>query len=42
LDNVDYSTTDQINICKALKSACLEIGDTAGAEKYASLIKGME
>ncbi|MCE2877184.1 MAG: hypothetical protein K9J29_03185 [Bacteroidia bacterium] len=42
LDNVDYSTTDQINICKALKSACLEIGDTAGAEKYTSLIKGME
>jgi len=42
LDNVDYSTTDQINICKALKSACLEIGDTAGADKYASLIKGME
>lgn len=42
LDNEDYSTTDQINICKALKSACLEIGDTAGAEKYASLIKGME
>ncbi|MFN5259806.1 MAG: tetratricopeptide repeat protein [Bacteroidota bacterium] len=42
LDNVDYSTTDQINICKALKSACLEIGDTAGAEKYASLIKGMD
>lgn len=42
LDNVDYSTADQINICKALKSACLEIGDTAGAEKYASLIKGME
>ena len=42
LDNVDYSTTDQINICKALKSACLEIGDTAGVEKYTSLIKGME
>jgi tetratricopeptide (TPR) repeat protein len=42
LDNVDYSTTDQINICKALKSACLEIGDTAGADKYTSLIKGME
>ena len=42
LDNVDYSTTDQINICKALKSACLEIVDTAGAEKYTSLIKGME
>ena len=42
LDNVDYSTTDQINICKALKSACLEIGDTAGAEKYTSLIRGME
>jgi tetratricopeptide (TPR) repeat protein len=42
LDNVDYSTADQINICKALKSACLEIGDTAGADKYASLIKGME
>ncbi len=42
LDNVDYSTADQINICKALKSACLEIGDSAGAEKYASLIKGME
>ena len=42
LDNEDYSTTDQINICKALKSACLEIGDTAGAEKYTSLIKGME
>ena len=42
LDNVDYSTADQINICKALKSACLEIGDTAGAEKYAALIKGME
>jgi len=42
LDNVDYSTSDQINICKALKSACLEIGDTAGAEKYTSLIKGME
>ena len=42
LDNVDYSTTDQINIRKALKSACLEIGDTAGAEKYTSLIKGME
>ncbi len=42
LDNVDYSTTDQINICKALKSACLEIGDTAGADKYMSLIKGME
>jgi len=42
LDNVDYSTADQINICKALKSACLEIGDTAGAERYAALIKGME
>lgn len=42
LDNVDYSTADQINICKALKSACLEIGDTAGVEKYTSLIKGME
>jgi tetratricopeptide (TPR) repeat protein len=42
LDNVDYSTADQINICKALKSACLEIGDTAGADKYTSLIKGME
>lgn len=42
LDNADYSTADQINICKALKSACLEIGDTAGAERYASLIKGME
>jgi tetratricopeptide (TPR) repeat protein len=42
LDNVDYSTEDQINICKALKSACLEIGDTAGAEKYAALIKGMQ
>ena len=42
LDNVDYTTADQINICKALKSACLEIGDTAGAEKYTSLIKGME
>ncbi len=42
LDNADYSTADQINICKALKSACLEIGDTAGAEKYAALIKGME
>lgn len=42
LDNEDYSTTDQINICKALKSACLEIGDTAGADKYTSLIKGME
>lgn len=25
LDNVDYSTTDQINICKALKSACLSL-----------------
>ncbi len=42
LDNADYSTADQINICKALKSACLEIGDTAGAERYAALIKGME
>ena len=42
LDNVDYSTADQINICKALKSACLEIGDTAGVDKYTSLIKGME
>lgn len=42
LDNVDYSTADQINICKALKSACLEIGDTAGADKYTSLIKGIE
>jgi tetratricopeptide (TPR) repeat protein len=42
LDNVDYTTADQINICKALKSACLEIGDTAGADKYTSLIKGME
>jgi tetratricopeptide (TPR) repeat protein len=42
LDNVDYSTADQINICKALKSACLEIGDTAGVEKYTSLINGME
>lgn len=42
LDNVDYSTADQINICKALKSACLEIGDTVGADKYTSLIKGME
>ena len=42
LDNVDYSTADQINICKALKSACLEIGDTAAVEKYTSLIKGME
>ena len=42
LDNVDYSTADQINICKALKSACLEIGDSAGADKYTSLIKGME
>jgi tetratricopeptide (TPR) repeat protein len=42
LDNVDYSTTDQINICKALKSACLEIGDTAGADKYGQLVKSME
>ncbi|MCX8483802.1 MAG: hypothetical protein ORO02_01155 [Bacteroidia bacterium] len=42
LDNADYSTADQINICKALKSACLEIGDTAGAERYGALIKGME
>ena len=42
LDNADYSTADQINICKALKSACLEIGDSAGAERYAALIKGME
>lgn len=42
LDNVDYSTADQINICKALKSACLEIGDQAGADKYSALIKGME
>jgi tetratricopeptide (TPR) repeat protein len=42
LDNADYSTADQINICKALKSACLEIGDTAGAERYTALIKGME
>jgi tetratricopeptide (TPR) repeat protein len=42
LDNVDYSTADQINICKALKSACIELGDKAGEEKYAALIKGME
>jgi len=42
LDNVDYSTADQINICKALKSACLEINDAAGAEKYGQLVKSME
>ena len=42
LDNVNYSTTDQINICKALKSACLEINDKAGADKYAQLVKSME
>ncbi len=42
LDNVDYSTADQINICKALKSACLETGDTVGAEKYGQLVKSME
>jgi hypothetical protein len=42
LDNVDYSTTDQINICKALKSACLEISDASGAEKYGQLVKSME
>ena len=42
LDNVDYSTADQINICKALKSACLEISDASGAEKYGQLVKSME
>jgi len=42
LDNVDYSTADQINICKALKSACLEISDTIGADKYGQLVKSME
>jgi len=42
LDNVDYSTADQINICKALKSACLEINDAAGAEKYGQLVRSME
>jgi tetratricopeptide (TPR) repeat protein len=42
LDNVNYSTADQINICKALKSACIELGDKAGEERYAALIKGME
>jgi tetratricopeptide (TPR) repeat protein len=42
LDNVDYSKADQINICKALKSACLEINDAAGAEKYGQLVKSME
>jgi len=42
LDNVDYSTADQINICKALKSACLEISDTTGADKYGQLVKSME
>ena len=42
LDNADYSTEDQINICKALKSACIELGDKAGEEKYAALIKGMQ
>lgn len=42
LDNADYSTADQINICKALKSACIELGDKSGEERYAALIKGME
>ena len=42
LDNVDYSTADQINICKALKSACLEISDASGADKYGQLVKSME
>ena len=42
LDNVDYSTADQINICKALKNACLEISDASGAEKYGQLVKSME
>ena len=42
LDNVDYSTADQINICKALKSACLEISDTTAADKYGQLVKSME
>ena len=42
LDNVDYSTADQINICKALKSACLETGDNLGADKYGQLVKSME
>ena len=42
LDNADYSTADQINICKALKSACIELGDKSGEERYTALIKGME
>ena len=42
LDNTDYPIADQINICKTLKSACLEIGDAESVAKYTQLIKGME
>lgn len=42
LDNPNYSTSDQIDICKALKSACLELNDKQGADKYDALIKGMQ
>lgn len=42
LSNTEYSLTDQINICKGLKTACLEMLDNEGAKKYGDLQKSLE
>jgi len=46
MDEFNYDANFNLGLSlmkyESRKSACLEIGDTAGAEKYTSLIKGME
>jgi len=42
LSNTEYSLSDQINICKGLKTACLEMLDNECAKRYGDLQKSLE
>ncbi len=42
LSNTEYSLVDQVNICKGLKTACLEMLDNDCAKRYADLQKSLE